>query len=236
MNVSKITNKAISIVGELPQVAGKTVSSITQENNPEKLTSTLDCLAANAVSAVNMNAKKSNLPDFIYHITSKENYEKILKDGKMKISDWEANSGNGCNGIYFVDKENFLNKWLNRKETELFGDTDIGEMLMLWTCKSTDGSVAIKIPTSKLNPMQLRFRPYLQACRESIETFDPDTLKIDSKMVKEGLPIDDLIKYKNSNEPIEYVYFGEITPDMFLGCTETSFSENMREMIHNLFG
>lgn len=155
----------------------------------------------------------------------------------MKISDFEAQSQNGCNGIYFIDRDNFLNKWIGRKEPKLFGDLqmDMGELLMLWTCKSTDGTVAIKIPTSKLNPSQLRFRPYIEACRESFEALDANTKEIGSKMVKEGLPIKDLSKYIKTNEPIEYVYTGEITPDMFLGYSETAFSENLREMIHNLF-
>ncbi|MBR3605690.1 MAG: hypothetical protein IKL52_06655 [Candidatus Gastranaerophilales bacterium] len=235
MNIPKITSKVIDSASALTEVARKASSPILQENAPQKLTNTLECLAASAVPAINKAPKKVNLPDFIYHITSKENYEKILKDGKMKISEWEANSANGCNGIYFVDKDNFLNKWLGRKAPELLGDCDIGEMLMMWTCKGTDGSVVIKIPTSKLDLTKLRFRPYLEACKETAETLDFETLEIGSKMVKEGLPVEELAKYIDTDEPIEYVYFGEITPDVFSGYTETSFSQNMREMIANLF-
>ena len=237
MNVSKISNAIFDIPKALPKIAQEVTSSIPDSSDTKKLTSALDCLAANAVPSINKSTKKPDIPEFIYHITSKENYEKILKDGKMKISDFEGASQNGCKGIYFVDKENFLTKWVGRTEPELFGEgVDIGDTLMLWTCKSDKGTVAIRIPTSSLDQSQLRFRPYIKASKEAFDTFDPDTMIVGSKMVKEGLPIEDLVKYTNTDEPIEYVYFGEITPKMFSGYSETSFSENMREMINNLFG
>ena len=235
MNILKITNPVVNYVGTLSR-STKINSSNVDTSNPQKLASTLDCMAASAIPSIVNKARIIELPEFIYHITSKENYEKILKDGKMKISSCEGNSVNGCKGIYFVDKDNFLNKWVGRKEPELFGsDTfDVGELLMIWTCKSTNGTVAIKIPTDQLDKSQLRFRPYLIALKEAIETLNPETNIVESKMVKEGLPIEDLSKYVNS-EPVEYVYFGEITSDMFSGYTETTFSENMGEMIDKLF-
>lgn len=238
MSILKITNTTIDIVNSLPKVIQKTSCPIaTDAVNPQKLTSTLDCLAANAIPAINKTSKKQALPEFIYHITSKENYEKILKDGKIIISEWEAQNLNGCKGIYFVDRDNFLNKWVGRKEPELFGDSsiDIGELLMLWTCKGINGTVAIQIPTSKLNLSQLRFRPYIEACRVSLETLNPDTLEIGSELVKKGLSIDDLPKFANSNEPIEYIYTGELASDVFSGYKVTTFSDNIKEMIHNLF-
>lgn len=235
MSILKITNTTIDIVKSLPKVIQKTSCPIaTDAVNPQKLTSTLDCLAANAIPVINKTSKKQALPEFIYHITSKENYEKILKDGKIKISEWESQNPNGCKGIYFVDRDNFLNKWVGRKELELFGG-DIGELLMEWTCKGLNGTVAIQIPTSKLNLSQLRFRPYIESGRAAFETFNPDTWEVGSELVKKGLPIEDLFKYANTNEPIEYIYTGELASDVISGYKVTAFSDNMKEMIHNLF-
>ncbi len=236
MDPIKITKN----IGELAACGIKKVMPeatvpITKTSGGQKLLGELDSLAAVAKTSIIHTKKNKDIPEFIYHITSKENYEKILKDGKMKISSFEA-MGDNCKGIYFVDKDNFLQKWVGRKEIELFGDADIGEMLMLWTCKSIDGTVAIKIPTSSLDLSKLRFRPYIQACQEACDTMDPDTLKISSKMVKEGLSLSELSKYIDTDEPIEYVYFGDITPKVFDGYSQTSFSENMMDMINNLFG
>lgn len=238
MNISKISTTISNTLNASSKAVQKPNCLIQDGANSTKLTNTLECLATNAIPSINKNSKKVNLPEFIYHITSRENYEKILRDGKMKVSKWELDSGNGCNGIYFIDKDNFLNNWLGRKEPEILGDSpmDVGELLIAWTCKDTKESVAIKIPTSKLDISQLRFRPYIEACKESLETYNPNTGKIESRLVKEGLPIEDLSKYANSKEPIEYVYFGEITPEIFCGSSSTLFCENLKEMATRLFG
>ena len=42
MNVPKIANKIVQIVDVLPTASQKVVSSIVQENNPQKLTNALE--------------------------------------------------------------------------------------------------------------------------------------------------------------------------------------------------
>ncbi len=239
MNPVKLTtNIADAEAQTLKKVVHKITTPITKAiSDEQKLLGELDSLASCAKTSIIHLKRKQNIPEFIYHITSKENYEKILKDGKMKFSSFEAMGGN-CKGVYFVDKDNFLNKWVGRTEKELFGadsngtPLDIGEMLMLWTCKGTNGTVAIKIPTSNLDLSKLRFRPYIQACKEGMEAYMSGKT---SKMVKEGLPLSELSKYINTNEPIEYIYFGDLTPNLFEGYSQTPFSEKMIDMIYNLF-
>ena len=114
MNVSKVSTVVSDILSTTSKAVQKAPCFMEGEANPEKLTSALECLATNAIPSVKKLPKKVDLPEFIYHITSKENYEKILKDGQMKVSDWELNSDNGCKGIYFVDKNNFFNMAITR--------------------------------------------------------------------------------------------------------------------------
>lgn len=233
MDITKITQGTIKLaenaINQGAKVTNKAPKAI---ENPEKLMGSLDCLATNAIFSVKPT-KKVNLPEFIYHITSQENFEKILQDKKIVKSSFEVGQ-NGCCGTYLVDRDNFLQKWLGRQEPSLFGDADIGGMLMMWTSKGSD-PVAIKIPTSSLDLSKLRFRPYVKACLETAEKLDPETLKVDSKLVTEGLPLSDLAKYVGSNEPIEFVYTDEIPADLFNSFSTTRFTENMRDMIDGLF-
>lgn len=233
MDITKITQETINLTQNAMSRCIKTgIGAQKPVECSEKLMGTLDCLAVNAVSAVK-SAKKPDIPEFIYHITSKENLEKILQDKKITKSTFEG-CKNGCHGIYFVDKNNFLQKWLGRRELDLFGDTDIGELLMAWTCKGSS-PVAIKIPTSCLDTSKLRFRPYIEACKECFEKLDVDTMEIDSQLVKNGLPLSDLSKYTKTKEPIEFIYTDEIPVDIFSGLSTAEFSENMRDMIGELF-
>lgn len=236
MNINKAIAKTTEIADKtLKNLTSKIVApKVKSTSNSKALLNELDAMASCAKTSIIHSKKGQNIPEFIYHITSKENYKKILKDGKMNISAWEELSENGCQGIYFIDKENFLKNWVGRKEPELFGDVDLGELLMLWTSKGTD-TVAIKIPTSSLDMSKLHFRPYIKASREATETIDNDTLKISSNLVKEGLPICELAKYAETDEPIEYVYFGKITPKLFQGHLETKYFDNPLDMIKSLF-
>lgn len=108
-------------------------------------------------------------------------------------------------------------------------------MLTMWTCKRSNPTV-IKVPTSSLDLNKLRFRPFIQACKEGMAQLDVDTMQTGSKLVKEGLPLSELSKYANTNEPLEFVYLEEINPKIFAGYTETPFSENPMDMIKGLFG
>lgn len=232
MDIAKITQNTVNIAQNTLNHSAKINTMPTTLKCPEKLMDTLNCLAANTVSTIKP-AKKTNIPEFIYHITSEENYEKILHDKKIIKSTIETGQ-NACYGIYFLDKDNFLQKWLGRKEPDLSGDVDIGEALMAWTCKGNN-PVIIKIPTSRLDLSKLRFRPYLEACKESFEKLNSDTMKVDSKLVTEGLPLSDLQRYIKTNEPIEFIYKEELPIDIIDSFFTTKFTENMRDMISKLF-
>ncbi len=99
MNIAKITGNTINFAEGVINKASKigTKAKIPTEGS-EKLTNSLKCLASNAISTVKLS-KKPDVPEFIYHITSKENFGKILKDKKMTLSTFEAGQ-NGCHGVY----------------------------------------------------------------------------------------------------------------------------------------
>lgn len=45
----------------------------------------------------------------------------------------------------------------------------------------------------------------------------------------------ELTKYTDTDEPLEYIYFGKITPKLFQGHLETKYFDNPLDMIKSLF-
>ncbi len=155
------------------------------------------------------NKLPEGVPEFLYHFMSKAHYEMIKKDGVLGFSAWE-NKSNGCEGIYFVEKNNMLNHWIGYRNPKYFGDYDIGEVLLRFTGAETeDGIVALKFPTKSLDISKLKFRPYVEACRHVLENIDTTTLTYDSELVKKGLELNELPKYIDK-EPVEFMYLEKL--------------------------
>ena len=53
---------------------------------------------------------KHKIPRFIYHITSRDNYEKILQSRYLKLSEADNFSGSG---IFMLELEKFFKPWKN---------------------------------------------------------------------------------------------------------------------------
>lgn len=197
-----------------------------------KLAGALEGLATNAKVFINKSSQVKDMPDSLYHLTSAKNYEEILKSGKIRFSDLESGA-NGCPGVYMVDKNNFLQKWIGAKEPSLFGDLDIGEMLLRWTSKG-EAMVAIELPTSALQVSKLKFRPYITACKAAISGLD-NTLKQTNKTVTEGHPLSELSKHIGA-EPVEYVYRAEIPTSLIKSAKSLSLDGKLEGVLDNLFG
>ena len=122
MDVNKVFLNTAEIASQgLKKISTKaTAPIIGQIEGSEKLLNGLDAIASCAKTSVVQSRKNPFIPEFIYHITSKENLENILNEGVLKKSTWENINDNGFKGIYFIDKDNFIQKWVGRKEPELF--------------------------------------------------------------------------------------------------------------------
>ncbi len=238
MNINKLQNNAVNLVSNCAKELKKLPAKNGACFDSAKVQNSIDALAVLGKASVNITkTTQQDLPEFFYHLTSKKNYSSIINSGKIRFSDWEQGQ-NGLEGIYLIDKNNFLTKWLGRKETEVLGDIDIGEMLLNFTNKDGDSLVAIKIPSKELDISKLRFRPYIKMCKESLETINPDTLNIGSDLVKKGLGIEELGNYINTKEPIEYIYQKELPKKLFDSCSEAKIepdSIDYRKIAKQLF-
>ena len=178
--------------------------SVGQISNSMSFVKNFAKAAAPAVS----NAAKSSsvLPEFLYHLTPKSTLEKILSSGKITFSSFEKEVG-GLSGIYMVDKSNFFNKYFGESILGL----DLGKALILYTAKTDKSLSAIRIPTSKLNPEFLRFRPYKTMFEEA---FNSTKSVKDIDIGRKGLPLSELSEYI-AREPVEYAYTREIPTSCF---------------------
>jgi len=159
-----------------------------------------------AVSRTSATKPVAALPEFLYHLTPKSTLEKILSSGKITFSSFEKEAG-ALSGVYMVDKSNFFNKYFGESLLGL----DLGKALILYTAKTDKSLSAIRIPTSKLNPEFLRFRPYKTMCEE---VFNSTKSVKNIDICKRGLPLSELSEYI-VREPIEYAYTREIPVSCF---------------------
>lgn len=94
---------------------------------------------------------KHKVPRFIYHLTTKKNYESILKDGYIKPSS-DAFLGKG---VFSAELTNLFKRWQNHKA---WGFVSLQDQLIKQVAKGQDEIVILKIPTAKLNPDLLKIR------------------------------------------------------------------------------
>ena len=109
------------------------------------------------VSGINNNHKfpiqygKHKIPRFIYHITSKNNYNKLLIDGTLRMSE-DLFCGEG---VFTSELDNiFKNSARAWKGKSLLGE------IVKFTNKDNDSIVMLKIPTSSLDMDKLYVRSH----------------------------------------------------------------------------
>lgn len=160
------------------------------------------------IERVNYQKSDAKLPEYLYHLTSKENALKILKSKKLVVPKTECrasktyDSETQLRGIYTIDKDNFKGNWQKHDKYNV-----TAEVLKLIADSSNEVAI-IKIPTSKLDKTKMKIRPIHEA------TTNPDYLK--------GFSIDELNSWKNS--ALEYVYQDDIPVDSFASVEYKNFN------------
>ncbi len=120
------------------------------------------------------------LPEYLYHITSKASMEKIEQSGVLKISQREQ-----LTGLYLLDSENFLNSYGNTKVGNQ--NKDLLSAIFRQANKGNKGLpaseqklVVIKIPTEDLlNSGKLRMR-----CQEDFFNYTKEIRAVNQKTGK----------------------------------------------------
>ena len=190
----------------------------------------------NSVAQQTIHYGHHKIPRFIYHLTTKENYESMLSDQFIKRSS-DTSYGKG---VFAIELENFCKRWIKP-----FDNYTLGKELIKRISKGNDNIVILKIPTAKLKQEMLRIRSQnimsdwahseeynaaAEVVKEAIlnapEAEENQLFEIAVKTFKnfmkrspnkeisthitEGIPAKDSNLFKQRKHAIEYIYDGDI--------------------------
>ena len=143
---------------------------------------------------------KHKVKRYLYHFTSVDNYEKMLKDKKINVSkDMFMNKP----GVFMVDLPNFTNQWLNNDT--YWSTQNLALALIRETSKYQDKLVCLRIPTKNLDHSKLKIRSQDKFFEHVKKWFNPtpEHLKTGDAAKNRGL-------YTQRKESIEHIYQNEI--------------------------
>ncbi len=189
------------------------------------------------------------VPRYLYHITTKANYDSIMKSGILKTSEDDLLG----NGIFAVELTNLFKRWNYNKN---WGNKNLQEKLLKHQFQKSPNIVMIKIPTGNLDLKKLKIRSqntlfqYIQKMRqyyidlikntfsaEEIKTLrhevmqkvnfmDPKELRLKSpKHLIFGTPVRFRKLFQQRKEAIEYIYKDNIPASQISKIGEININE-----------
>lgn len=120
---------------------------------------------------------KNGTPRYIYHMTTKSNYEKMLKEGFIKVYDTEV----AGDGICTTELSNLFKFWGENKD---FGFADLRHELINHIKTPIDSNIVmLRIPTSSLDTGKLILRSQNRTFRAT----NPNEHYILNEIVQQGV-------------------------------------------------
>lgn len=103
---------------------------------------------------------RRNLPRYLYHITTENNYQQMLKDGYIK-GHHDLDSSSHLSGVFLFDLKNFSKRWITMGID--WGDKlfTFAKGLIMQASKDDSNLVVLKIPTKTLSQNKLKCRNQL---------------------------------------------------------------------------
>lgn len=193
----------------------------------EKITADLNALASLNMAFLgkidktshieNFNDDRKYLPKYLYHFTTLNNYNNMLKSGKI-ITGVEQNTD--IKGIFTVDMNNFINNWGYRDEHGM----PLDEKLIKRIALCNDGNVVLlRIPTEKLDPSAFKVRSQnvifdMFSKVENVCNSDwraPIDIMVDDypdeySHMNFGVNLSNAQEFLDNNHALEYIYQKEI--------------------------
>lgn len=158
---------------------------------------------------------KPDIPRFLYHITSKKNYDSMLKSGIIKTSE-DSNRASELKGVFLFDMKNFVKRWAN---TSIHYSKDVSINLggaLLYknglpgdNLRKVTDIVLLRIPTKNMDINKLKIRP---------QNLMKEVIKGDSALYQ--------TIYTRRKNPIEYIYGENIDVSTVQKIGETQLEFN----------
>lgn len=179
-----------------------------------------------AVKAFSRSAKngRRNVPRYLYHVTSKKNYEGMLKKGVIKAGQDAALESN-LNGVFMFDLKNFTKRWchmgfdIGENPGENF--LTLAKALFMKNSSKTSDIVVLRIPTKGLPLDKLKCR-----IQGGVNPSD-----ISMSHVMNGDIATKQAYFTRKKHPIEYIFQGNIPMSGVQKAGEANTGVILEEMI-----
>lgn len=153
---------------------------------------------------------KHKIKRYLYHMTSEDNYQSMLRDGKIHVTD---DASLNEQGVFMTDLQNLLKRWRYSKDwSEDDIKTNLSLALLGQVSKGGDKIVCLRIPTATLDHDLLKIRSQNRLFRGRSAMQKWSIPKVYAHK-KEGAPAVESGRYKQRKEALEYIYPQEIPMD-----------------------
>lgn len=182
---------------------------------------------------------QSAVPRFLYHITSKKNYESILKDGFIRTSQDGADMTN-LNGVFMFDLKNFTKRWCNTGFSMGDDFLTLAKALFVKGSSKTSNIVVLKVPTKKLPLDKLKCRTQDIKAKVPLSHFsDGDTALRQKHYTRKKQPIEYIFEEDipiSSIKKIGEADTGVIIEDVFANMYASDYKKvDVKQILTNLF-
>jgi len=183
------------------------------------------------------------VPRYIYHLTTKANYENIQKSGFINMS---KDYLSGKNAVFFIDWQNFIKRWGKLEVDDSVFLSKKTFLKYLLKGKGKRNMSLLRVPVSKLNQDDLYVRSQdilFDACtnyKAEYQTRDP-ILQIFFPHLFDFDFVKNVKKYTSKKHSVEYIYKNTIPKDIVeeVGTAELTLQNfksrnNLLNFLNNL--
>lgn len=242
----------IPVEGEMRNLTWKEILKILKSSKTHDKFMRVICSDKSTKPAIKAVEQKSppagTIPRFIYHMTNRDNYLKILKSGQLKPT-----SDDFMSGIFMTDLKNLFKHWTH---DYAWGQESLQSQLLRQCKKGKDELVILKIPTLNLDCEKLLIRSqqrgfsHLEGNKDELIEFVRkdllraefeekdvpdmvlrsinrylDKLRIQDNQLYTGYPVRESKLFKQRKEAIEYIYSEPIGIDKTTKIGEVNVEE-----------
>lgn len=161
---------------------------------------------------------RRNLPRYLYHVTTENNYQQMLKDGYIK-GHHDLDSSSHLSGVFLFDLKNFSKRWTTMGLD--WGDKlfTFAKGLIMQASKDDSNIVVLKIPTRTLSQRKLK-------CRNQLTDSETHSTYGDFATNQKH--------YTRKKKAIEYINEGDIPIQNVTKIGEANVGFNLHKAMDNL--
>lgn len=160
---------------------------------------------------------RRNLPRYLYHVTTENNYQQMLKDGYIK-GHHDLNSSSHLSGVFMFDLNNFSKRWTTMGIEWMGKLFTFARGLIMQAAKDDSNIVVLKIPTRTLSQRKLK-------CRNQLTDSETHNTYGDFATNQKH--------YTRKKNAIEYINEGDIPIQNVTKIGEADMGFNLRKIIEN---